>query len=441
MCTKPLLIKKSNFKYLVYSRRVVVPCGECDECLHKKANDLYVRARMEYERCLKNGGVGFMCCLTYSDDLLPLLDINGTKHMVFNKQHVIDFIKRLRTNLDRKYMSLFNLTAPKFKYLITSEYGTDPTRSHRPHYHLLFFFEQNVSVSVFRQSFIESTYCRLKGVEKRYFGQILQCDIIDPKKGGIQYSSKYVCKDIMYKFQSDHIRKQIKFNKDLVNSMFGIRLCDSVEDEFFNRCIRSRKDYKSAVEKYIRPWRHMLQFFMLSNDLGVSYMVDKYGKNFESMPIINFDGFPYSIPTIVKQKFEIKYGANSLSLLAHSAFINHVHTMLETFQTDNTISVEESKDIYLFARTYIRPIRGHLRIILPASFDALDLEPFHDWEQICNEFDFFDSSDFFVMRDRLEQLMRRYNSQYNLEFRARRAMNKTIKEKQDYERKKYNKNF
>ena len=236
MCTRPILIKNRKYRDLgvnLSSSYMSVPCGECDECLSDKANDIYVRARYEFDDCLRSNGCGFMCCLTYSNETLPYFNVGNNKFMVFNKKHVIDFIKRLRISLERHYMKHFNRSAPAFKYLVTSEYGTDPTRTHRPHYHLLFFFHEQVGINTFNDLFSRCLYVQ-EGKDKHYvFGTRYQCDVLDSKRGGIKYSGKYVLKDLMYEPQRKSIVNAINFYRDYVESKHGIISCPQTEDDFF----------------------------------------------------------------------------------------------------------------------------------------------------------------------------------------------------------------
>lgn len=394
---------------------------------------------MEYDSCIKHGGNGFMCCLTYSDDVVPTILLpNGEKKMVFRKSDVINFIKRLRVNLDRSYRKRYNTDAPNFKYLITSEYGTDPTRTHRPHYHCLFFFKSPCVPNVFRKSFIESMYNRKKGLLKYYFGFVKQCDLIDPQKGGIKYSSKYVCKDITYKVQADYIKDQISFYKDMVNNMFSIRKETSAEDAFYNSCVRSTKQYKDAVNSYVTPWRHMQQFYMLSNDLGGSCVVEKYGKELVSMPLLNFDGFPYALPKIVRKRFEEKFGFAESQKLVKSAFSNFLVRGLADLVHANILDKEKMHDLIVFADNYIQPYRGELKLVLP-NFDSSldDVTLFYkDWNDIINEFQFYEDNDFFTMKDELESCLNLINRESAAMFRFKVLQEKNRKQKEEYERKK-----
>lgn len=155
MCTRPILIRNKKISSLGVTLRnsfIKVPCGNCDECLRKRAKDLYVRSRFVIENAALSGGNTFMCCLTYGLKA-PFFVCDGKKYYCFNKKHVQDFIKRLRINLDRFYNRNYNVDAPDFKYLVTSEFGTSDLGYHLPHYHLLFSFEKQVSLYVFKLCF------------------------------------------------------------------------------------------------------------------------------------------------------------------------------------------------------------------------------------------------------------------------------------------------
>lgn len=448
MCTNPIRIRNKKYKSLgtLIDTYISVPCGKCDECLKKRANDIYVRARSEYDKCVRNGGCGFMCCLTYSEDVVPKLDIKSldgkNRVFVFNKQDVINFFKRLRINFSRLYIAKLHKAAPLFKYLVTAEFGTDPTRSHRPHYHILIFFDSSVSTSLFRKAFTQSLYN--KRTHEKYFGLRHQCELIDPKKGGIHYTSKYVCKDLMYEYQREYINKMIKFYKDYVNTKFNvINFPSSPEEEFRNRCIRSTKEYKQAVREFVLPYRHMLQFYMLSNDLGVSSYVDRYGEHLLSCPVVNIENFVYSIPKIIKERFQDTYGIEKRCELDKRIFIRFLQKAGKDLVNSKEILPEQLQDALVFAHNYVLLIGGKFKLVNPMGIDFVQSRKdgiyFRDWDSVLNDFIFYDDNSFFDLRSLLYRIIQLYNSEERMMFRASVARRKMEKQRNLYEQKKKNK--
>lgn len=123
MCVSPITIKVNNI-YGVHC--IQVPCGKCFECLKIKQNDYMVRIREEMMQVPKSCFV----TLTYNNDSVPYLILEGKKYLCVSKKDVKDWIKRFRTNYERK-------TGIKgVRYFLCSEYGP---RTHRPHYHAIFF--------------------------------------------------------------------------------------------------------------------------------------------------------------------------------------------------------------------------------------------------------------------------------------------------------------
>lgn len=444
MCTNPLLIRNKKFRSIsidVSNSFVKVPCGVCDECLRKRAKDLYVRARFEAEQTFKKGGCGFMCTLTYDDSNVPIFEYEGKKYFVFNKNDVIKFIKRLRMSLDRFWKKHYHISAPDFKYLITSEFGTDPTRSHRPHYHLIILFKCPVSLYSFEFCFKYSLINHKTG--KRYFGFIYQCDRLDIKRGGIKYSSKYILKDQTYAGQNDIINKYIKFKTDICDAKFNIIQFPKSEDDFFyNKCVRSSKEYKHFVENNIKPYRHMLQFYMCSNDFGVSSILDVYGENIFSLGVLNIDFFPYSIPKQVVQSVERRQGCERRDLLSKSIFTNAFSQIVKDSIYRGLITESRGALLYKFVEDFLQPRYGSLYFIHPSAIGyaqrLLNFSISVD-DSVLEEFKFYHDNNFYELRNEVISLINLSNSTELLEFRAKLARDKTSKERSEYERRKRNK--
>lgn len=101
---------------------LVLPCGSCVWCRLDTARQRAIRATHE----LKMHDTGCFLTLTYSPEKLPMKD--GVS--VFVKQHLVDFVKRLRSRLEYDFDGL------QIKTMGCAEYGE---QFGRPHFHLLVF--------------------------------------------------------------------------------------------------------------------------------------------------------------------------------------------------------------------------------------------------------------------------------------------------------------
>lgn len=110
MCTSPITIKVNNIDGV---RSIQVPCGKCCECLKTKQNDYMLRI---YEELMQVSKSCFLT-LTYSNSSVPCLVRDGKKYFTVWKQDVKDWIKRFRTNYERK------TGRTGLRYFLCSEYG------------------------------------------------------------------------------------------------------------------------------------------------------------------------------------------------------------------------------------------------------------------------------------------------------------------------------
>lgn len=137
MCLSPILIRnpykgKKISSFLrdplfhlhdIKALYIPVPCGKCAECTQRKQLYLVQRSQME---ALDN--YQFMVTLTYSNNMVPCLVINGYRHLYPDYHDIQNCIKRIR-----KHYADDPLFRP-FRYCCASEYGG---KTHRPHFHLL----------------------------------------------------------------------------------------------------------------------------------------------------------------------------------------------------------------------------------------------------------------------------------------------------------------
>ena len=98
-----------------------VPCGKCEICRERKSKSMVVRCAAETQM---HNSLPYMLTLTYDSYHLPVDKSIHSKHIQL-------FLKRLRIRFTRMGYDISNM-----RYFAVGEYGT---RTHRPHYHLLFW--------------------------------------------------------------------------------------------------------------------------------------------------------------------------------------------------------------------------------------------------------------------------------------------------------------
>lgn len=142
MCLSPILIKNKSRYYqgridsdsLLHdtkSQYIYVNCGVCPQCLRNKQNYLIQRVILE-----SMSNYVYFATFTYMDDMLPYIDVNGYRHYYADVSDFQNMIKRCR----KRDEWIIN------KYLYVTEYGG---KSHRPHFHALFFVPKDDSHSKF----------------------------------------------------------------------------------------------------------------------------------------------------------------------------------------------------------------------------------------------------------------------------------------------------
>jgi hypothetical protein len=169
---------------------IVVPCGKCKFCLHRKQNQLIYRVWNHS----KNYCNSLFVTLTYNDDCLP-------EHDSMCRRDIQLFFKRLRKRLGKDN---------KFTYLCTCERGR---KSGRLHFHLLIFWNCDVSVTQFKKyisgawKFPKRNYTDFKTLFKTLEDNPNTNPLTNPIPAGfiyfgsvtgksIAYCTKYSCKDI-----------------------------------------------------------------------------------------------------------------------------------------------------------------------------------------------------------------------------------------------------
>lgn len=149
---------------------LTVPCTNNHFNRKRMQSDWFVRAFYES----KNSFVTFFVTCTYDEFSLPVM-LDGRP--AFCRYDVQVFFKRLRNYLRRRC----GIDKDAFRYLVVSEYGKT---THRPHYHMLFFFKCPIIAALF-EDLVRTAW--IHGF----------CDVEEANTDAvISYCTKYVCKDV-----------------------------------------------------------------------------------------------------------------------------------------------------------------------------------------------------------------------------------------------------
>lgn len=148
MCLKPVKVYcNSHYIYRNSQHKLVnyVACGKCAECQQNRTNELMYRTRYQALDTFKRGGYIVFDTLTYDENNIPWskslvkrefgVDIpDELNFRTFDYRDFSLFMKRLRKVISSRYGSSRNI-----KYFVSSEYGTREGRTHRGHFHCIFF--------------------------------------------------------------------------------------------------------------------------------------------------------------------------------------------------------------------------------------------------------------------------------------------------------------
>lgn len=238
MCLSPISIKTPSRYISLHGGQPItlqVPCNKCAECLESKRSEWHFRCYHQVKDCINHGGFVYFDTLTYDDNHIPKLsdyfDIVKNKisdFTCFNRSHLRDFFKRLRRRLTYHFGNV------SFKYFLTSEYGTDPRYTHRPHYHIMFFVYGKNMLPFNFSTFVADSwiYGRTDGIGtsdgKRVYQSVdyVNSHIFTLNKSNLsdilmccRYISKYVTKDSTFTQILDNRKSLIR---NVVSSDFDV---------------------------------------------------------------------------------------------------------------------------------------------------------------------------------------------------------------------------
>lgn len=146
MCLSPTLVKNTNLNILsqntelapyydTSSHHIYVPCGHCASCIALKQQYIVQRVQME-----EKDNLIFMGMLSYNNETLPVIDVNGYPIKYADPRHIQDMFRYIR-----KWENLL-----PFRYMSVSEFGGADGKTHRPHWHFFFFYPKESINTIFR---------------------------------------------------------------------------------------------------------------------------------------------------------------------------------------------------------------------------------------------------------------------------------------------------
>lgn len=183
MCLFPN--QNNNVTGIAYKKGVTsFGCGACPECLSSRSNKIMLRDVFEASEHKYN----CMCTLTYDTYIRDERGKIIGERVNLRKVDVRDcqlFIKRLRQYVFRHY-------GVSFKYRLSAEYGK---KTHRPHYHVLFFGWCFPDVVQYKKSKRGNLIYTSAILTKLWRHGICTVDSVNVTPSIAKYCSKYTQKD------------------------------------------------------------------------------------------------------------------------------------------------------------------------------------------------------------------------------------------------------
>lgn len=265
MCLNPLYLptqSKKIYRNMHHKLINCVPCGKCFECQVDKTNELMVRSYYETidsKWCLFD-------TLTYDENNVKWF--NGIRVLDYSDYQ--KFVKRIR-----KQLTKLNV---EFSYIVSGEYGTKETATHRPHYHFILFIKNDNIKPIELSKMISDNwhYGRTDGVKYNNEYYVMGQRVfngITAQKNVVGYVCKYMTKIAKY--------------DEKIREVINIRVRNELESS------NVLKDYKILFNEY---YKNIKQFVKWSKGFGDRFIKDENEiSNYESNLYIQ-------IPTDLKFK-------------------------------------------------------------------------------------------------------------------------------------------
>ena len=240
------------------------PCGQCEQCKTQKVNEWSFRLLEEAKETFRLGGFSIFDTLTYDNLHVPTvgkvlyqlgefsLDVTSSicDMLCNSKRDVQLFFKRLRS-----------LYSGPIRYYLVSEYGNDERYTHRPHYHVQFFFPSPTITPEQASKLIRQAWQngRTDGIEdkgqKYFFSKRCFTSFTPYIQNIILYITKYMHKDYDY------------YNR-VVEPVIA----------YLHRSLDPNKTNKMSYSLKLRERKiksHIGNFMLCSKGIGESYLTEK----------------------------------------------------------------------------------------------------------------------------------------------------------------------
>lgn len=210
-CLNPVRVPNQSRFFNLNTRHsfyVTGRCGKCAGCQQNKSAEWSFRAYKHAEDCFRVGGYVLFDTLTYSDKFVPHLRdyeefsslLPSEDFMCFSSEDLRLFHVRLRRRLEYE-----GFGSGVYNYFVSTEYGTDPTKTHRPHYHLLFYVYKDLDPLVFSRFVSESwRFGRTDGYSYKptqyILGNVFRSLVVGSRRV-VNYVTKYVQKSSAFEKQ------------------------------------------------------------------------------------------------------------------------------------------------------------------------------------------------------------------------------------------------
>lgn len=235
------------------SQYIYVNCGVCPQCVRNRQNYLIQRVQLE---CMTN--YCFFATFTYSDDMIPYLDVGDYRHYYADVSDFQNMIKRCR----KRDEWIIN------KYLYVTEYGS---KRHRPHFHALFFVPKSPDNSIYDPLAIED-YLRdmFKSEWRRNVGST-RVPIYKPLSSFIVLNTPYGKRS---PFDFHFVNPALTSGSESDVGFYVTKYCCK-----FDKWIQDKRTalyYNLDADEYKSVWKLLKPRLEYSNSFGISDVARDY---------------------------------------------------------------------------------------------------------------------------------------------------------------------